>query len=205
MKPTIPKIMLGIPTMGSVHTVLLFLILQWMEEAVKNQEYYLSIMPTINEQPVDNARNHIVEEFIKSDATHLLFIDSDTLPPLNVIKRLLEHNRPIISGITPIIQQDSKTMEYYREWNAVGMDDKHVEPNTGVQQCKGIGASCIMIRKDVFEKMKPPYFRFQYSDDTGKNVVVSEDIYFIINALSLGIPAFVDTSIICKHEKKVLW
>ena len=197
--------MIGLPTMGSVHTVLLYLVLQWMEEAFKTQKYYLSIMPTINEQPVDNARNHIVEEFLKSDATHLFFVDSDTLPQIDTIDRLLAHDKDIISGITPIVEHNEETGDYYRKWNCVGMDDKHVEPNTGVVQCKGIGSSCIMIKREVFEQLPAPWYRFKYTDDTGKNVVVSEDIHFIINALSKGIPAYVDTSIICKHEKKVLW
>ena len=197
--------MIGIPTMAQVHTLLFVIVIKWISDAYRSNDYSLSIFPTINVQPVDNARNEIVDAFLKSDATHLLFIDSDTIPPIDLIPRLLAHNLPIISGLTPIIELNQENGEYWRKWNCVGEDDKHLEPNTGVKMCKGTGSSCIMIRREVFEKMKPPYYRFVYKDDTGKDVMVSEDIYFIINALSLGIKAYVDTSIICQHYKEMLF
>lgn len=200
-----PKICIGLPTMSSVDTLLMTVILTWMAEAYKGGEFDLTIMPTINEQPVDNARNHIVQEFLKSDATHLFFIDSDTIPPLDALKRLIAHDRPIISAVTPIIELNDETGEYYRKWNCVGMDDKHMSPNTGTRQCKGAGSSCILIKREVFEKLEMPYYRFVYTDDAGKSVVVSEDIYFIINCLSKGIETYADTSIICRHKKSAIW
>ena len=191
--------------MARVHTLLALIITKWVADAYVSKAYGLSIFPTINVQPVDNARNEIVDAFLKSDATHLLFLDADTIPPMDLIPHMLAHDLPIVSGLTPIIELNQENGEYWRKWNCVGEDDKNMQPNTGLRMCKGAGGSCIMIRREVFEKMKPPYYRFVYKDDTGKAVTVTEDIYFIINALSLGIKSYADTSIVCQHYKEMLF
>lgn len=202
---TKPKILIGLPTMSSIHTMVLMVILSWINEAQTTGEYNLSIYPTINVQPVDNARNDIVQAFLESDCTHLLFIDSDTIPPLDALRRLLAHDKPIMSALTPIIELNEETGEYYRKWNCVDTNDQHMKPDTGIQECKGAGSSCILIKREVFEAMEMPYYRFVYKDDKGRNVVVSEDIYFIINALSKGIKCLADTSIVCRHAKSAIW
>ena len=201
---TKPKVLIGLPTMASVHTMLLMTIVSWMAKAFQGSEYNLSIYPTVNVQPVDNARNEIVKAFLESDCTHLLFVDADTIPPLDAIEKLLAHNLPIVSALTPIIEM-TKDGAPWKKYNCVDTDDKHMRPNTGLRECKGAGTSCLLIRRDVLEQLEMPYFRFKYQDDTGKQVFVSEDIHFIINCLSKGIKTMADTSIICQHYKNFLF
>lgn len=205
---TKPKILIGLPTMGSLDTLLVIVILKWMAEAQQGA-YNLSVYPSMSVQPVDNARNHIVEEFLKSDCTHLFFVDSDTIPPANALKKLLLQDKDIISGLTPIIEHDANRKNdsngYYRKLNVVGMNDKFVEPYIGTIEVKGAGGSCILIKREVFEKMEPPYYRFQYEDDNGKSVVIGEDILFTIKAKKLGFKIWTDTSLICLHNKKIPW
>jgi hypothetical protein len=85
------------------------------------------------------------------------------------------------------------------------MKDTHVQPDTGVQQCKGAGSSCILIRREVFEKMPQPWYEFRYKDDNGKEKEISEDIMFVIKALAMGIETWADTSLLCQHSKTVLY
>lgn len=201
----IPKIFIGIPTMGTVHPILMTVILGWMADAFQSGDYDIMIYPSINVQPVDNARNAIVKTFLETDATHLFFIDSDTIPPLSALRRLLAHDKPVMSGLTPIVELDEKTGDYWRKWNCVDSTDQFMQPNTGVRICKGSGGSCIMIKREVFEKMTAPWYRFEYKSDQGKDIMVGEDIYFIVNALSKGIHTYADTSILCQHEKKCMF
>ena len=206
-----PKILIGLPTMSSIHIMLAVQIMAWIAEAYRGSDFELMVYPTVAVQPVDNARNEIVREFLKTDCTHLLFIDSDTLPPRDAIKKLLDINQPIVSAITPIVEIDEKTKEPWRKWNCVGMDDNHVQPNTGVVPIKGAGSSCILIKREVFNKIPEPWYRFRYEDDNGKKqfmgqpLIISEDIHFIMQAVSRGIPAFCDTSIICGHNKSIIF
>lgn len=194
--------------MGHIHTLLVVTITKWLAEAYRG-EYNLSIYPTLSVQPVDNARNHIVEEFLKTDCTHLFFVDSDTIPPVSALKRLLVADKDIISALTPIIEHDESRKNdsngFYRKMNVVGMNDKHVSEYMGLIPVKGAGGSCILIKREVFEKMEAPWYRFQYQDDNGKPIIVGEDILFTAKAIALGFQPWADTSIICKHEKSILW
>lgn len=186
--------------MGSIHAMLAVTLLGWVSQAHRGARYNVSVYPTFCVQPVDNARNQIVREFLKSDCTHLLFVDADTIPPVSAIDRLLDMDVPIASAITPIISPD-EIGDPVRKWNCVGMDDNHVRPGMGVVPVKGAGASCLLIKREVFERMPDPWFRFVYRDDTGKSTMVSEDIYFVVSALGKGFRTYADTSIICRHNK----
>lgn len=195
------KVMLGLPTMGSLHTHLVLVILSWMHSMTKRNDMSLTIYPTVAVQPVDNARNEIVRTFLEGDSTHLLFIDSDTVPPLDAIDKLLALDAPIATAITPIVDYDEDQKIFYRKWNVVDMNDKHVAPNTGIVEAKGAGSSCILIRRDVFEKMESPWYRFLYQGD----LIMSEDTHFTAKARALGFKTIADTSIICQHAKVTMW
>lgn len=197
-----PNILIGLPTMSQVNTGLLMVILQWVANA--GNKYNISIYPTFSVQPVDNARNQIVDEFLKSDCTHLFFVDADTIPPADALDKLLKHDREIVSGLTPIVQHDD-SVGFYTVMNCTDLDDKRLEQNQGLKEMKGAGSSCILIKRSVFDKMKQPYYRFLYSDDNGKSTMVSEDIYFMAMALGYGVKAYCDTTVICKHYKPIMW
>lgn len=213
-----PHILIGLPTMSSIHVLLFAVLMKWHQKAMETGKYSLSIYPSVNVQPVDNARNEIVAHFLSvPEYTHLFFIDSDTVPPMMALDKLLAADKDIISALTPIIEHDDNyTLEdgrmgqfdsggHYRLWNVMGMDDQRCMPYTGIREAKTFGGSCVLIKREVFARLKEPYFRFKYEDDTGKKTMVSEDIYFAIKALAAGVQSFVDTSIICKHHKPILW
>lgn len=204
------KVIIGLPTMGHVHTLTMVVIVRWIADALLNRDKGLSVYPTMGVRPVDNARNEIVETFLSDpEATHLLFVDADTVPPMDSLDKLLAHDLPIVSAITPIIEYDKDRKNdsggFYKKWNCVGMDEKFVEPNTGLVPIKGAGSSLILIKREVFEKMPKPWYRWLHEDDRGKEVEVGEDIHFIIKSLALGFKPMADTNIIAQHEKSILW
>ena len=195
------KVMIGLPTMSYIHTNLMMTLLSWIVDQKVNLQFNI----TNNESPVDKARNMIVDEFLKSDCTHLLFIDSDTIPPKSALYKLLEADKDIISALTPMIRADDENNTYKRVWNCVGFDDKHVTPNQGIVPIKGAGSSCILIKRKVFDIISRPYYRFTYQDDNGKDCFIGEDIFFIIKAISKGVTPYADTDILCSHYKNSLW
>jgi hypothetical protein len=187
------KILISVPTLNShIHAELFGRIMQW------NATNYIGFMPIMGIQPADEARNRIVEEFLKTDCSHLMMIDADTVPPEDTIDRMLKLNKDVVSGITPMVQGG----KFYK-YNAVDEDDKEIKPNTGIFRSKGVGSSCILIKREVFSKIKKPYFRFIYQDDTGKETFVSEDIFFCSLLLQAGIDIWIDSDIICKHFKTI--
>lgn len=201
----IPQVLIGLPTMSSIHIMTATTIMSWLAQAYRSGEIGISLYPTICVQPVDNARNEIVEEFLAHpEYTHLFFIDSDTVPPQSALTRMLAHDKDIVTALTPIVESDDG-YNFYRKWNVVGMDDKHVKPATGLIRAKGAGSSCILIKRKVFEALDKPHYRFEYKDDNGKPIIVSEDIRFTINAFAKGFEMWADTELICRHYKPAMW
>lgn len=191
------KILLAIPTFtGDIHAMLVCRISEW------SKKYDIFFFPVLGMQPVDHARNHIVEEFLKTDFDYLMMIDNDTIPPEDAIEKLLKHDKEFVSGLTPIVSgADAKILKY----NAVGADDKEIKPNTGLQVSRGVGASCLLIKREVFKKIPKPYFRFKFEADNGNPCYVTEDIFFISRLINAGIIPYVDSDVVCVHAKKALW
>lgn len=195
-----PKIFIAVPTMSYIHTYLHTVIMRW----ALSGKYELAYFCTVNTQPVDIAREEIVAEFLKTRCDYLLMIDSDTIPPEDAIDKMIEDNKDIVSAITPIIMMD-KDENPVRKWNCQDKEGNWVKPNTGLVPIKGCGASCIMIKRKVFETVKFPFFRFAYSDVDKHTTVLSEDMFFIAKATDAGLKPYSDTSIICKHYKPAMF
>lgn len=193
------KVMLGLPTMSYLHTNLALLISVWISEAA-NKGIELSIYPTSGVQPVDNARNVIVQEFLASNATHLFFIDADTIPPRDAIWKMLEHDKDMVTAITPIVESDDG-FTFYRKSNVVGLEGMPIASHHGLQRAIAAGSSCILIKRKVFEGLPKPYYRFEYIDDQ----IVSEDIFFTRKAFAVGFELWADTDLLANHYKPSMW
>jgi GT2 family glycosyltransferase len=195
--------------MGSIHTNLVTDLIRWGK---KFEEGTVHFFFTYRVQPVDRARNQIVDFFLKGNYTHLFFIDSDTIPPTNALEKLIAHDKDIVSGMTPILHHDKEKDVWGTFFNTFWMDKNEEtgevitrcpEPNTGLVEIQRFGGSCLLIKRNVFEKMKRPYFQFILKED-GLNHQKSEDVYFADTARELGIKLWADTSVVCQHAKDVI-
>ena len=57
---------------------------------------------TVRAHPTDRCRNLCVEGLLRSQHSHILFIDSDIVPPVGCLEAMLAVKRPIVSGICPV-------------------------------------------------------------------------------------------------------
>lgn len=172
----------------------------------------LSIMPwdsfiTTSDTFITEARNHIHDRFLeRSKAPFLLMIDSDVLPPPDTIERLLKHNLPVVSGVYhkkekfPVkdeegnegIVQRPVVYDYVRfdEDSQVFKFHNRFKDGTGLEKVDGVGAGCLMLRRDVCEKIgKSPY--------NLKNG--GEDLSFCRKITGCGYDIFVDWDLKCGH------
>ena len=207
---TKPHIMIGLPTMGHVHTELAVVLMAWAAKATRGGKFGLSVQTTSGVAPVDKARNDIVEDFLKNPhATHLLFIDSDTIPNFDDLEKMIDHDEDVISGITPIIRHEfsrkNDSNGFFGRGNCVDMSDQVIQPNTGMHDAKSCGSSFILIKKSVFERIGKPFYRFIYETDDGKPTFFGEDYYFTARCLAEGIQPKVDSDILCYHYKPIIW
>lgn len=206
--------------MGHINASLVSALIQWSK---KFQQDELGFYFTFKVAPVDRARNEIVKFFlserknkktgeIMEPFTHLFFVDSDTLPPPDAIQRLLDMDKDIATGVTPILHYDAEKMVWGTLDNCFTHQDKDddkairthaIERNTGIKKIWRCGGSCLMIKREVFEKLEKPYFMFEYNED-GTQHTRSEDLRFCDKATEAGFEIWCDTSMVCNHFKDVM-
>jgi GT2 family glycosyltransferase len=198
--------------MGSIHTNLVARLLHWQSSMPPGTvSFYFSD----HVSPVDRARNQIVQTFLNTPAhfTHLFFIDSDTIPPHDALERLLSHDLPFVSGLTPIAKYDDEKHTWFtidncfvepeRDENGKATETHVPARNTGLHKIFRCGASCMLIKREVFEALTPPYYLFDYNDEHTIHTR-SEDIRFCDNAIAAGFEIYAETDVVCQHYKPVM-
>lgn len=149
---------------------------------------------------VHASRNQLIEESMALNPTHLLFLDSDMVVPEDTCRRLLRHNKDVVSGLYfmrmephyPVLRKDLAPPK---------PDDCFLDKRPPNEFCEVsyVGFGCVLVSADVIKKAvaanggKPVKFFSFSNDDEG------EDIYFCRLMHRLGIPIYVDPTCECGH------
>lgn len=152
--------------------------------------------------PLEMARNKIVEGFMESDCTHLAMFDADTIPPVDAIDRLLALDTDIATGITPIVNKDGVTSNVFTHMGTKGevLSIKEVIEKEGPFPITAVGLSCVLIKREVFDKLEKPYFTsvwFQNGD------FCEGDVHLCQKAMDAGCKLLADPKLICNHVKQM--
>lgn len=134
-----------------------------------------------NESLITRARNYLVDEFLRSNATHLLFIDSDILFDPQDVLALIALDKDVIGAPYPkksinwknVAQALVKnpTMNIGELESLVG--DYVFNPVPGTKQFSvreplevmEIGTGYMMVKREVFEKFAAAYPKQNYKPD----------------------------------------
>jgi len=173
------------------------------------------------------ARNKAIEDFMHSrfhkKKTHIFFLDDDSTPCDDfVIETLLRLNKPVVAGVTPIMRkkeginfnslklrrlgivqnEDIKNILYY---SPIIMNEDGKLENIGIDElpetpfiAHRTGGTYLLIRREVLEKIKPPYQKFEF-DEKQINLLRSEDIYFSDKIRQAGYDIWIDPKCVCHH------
>lgn len=187
----------------------------------------MTLMQIINQFPIDYNRNKFVEDCLNIGADYLMFMDMDQTFPGRTINMLMEYisdEHPVVCGMyyvkkepfSPVIGRYvdyTPTPEQYPHFENQGF----IDPNTGKQTlkwrsvaffdpnepfyCDAIGMGCVLMKADVFKKLKKPYFRYSYDPELGDPSLLklSEDMYFCSQLKHNNIPIVCDPRIQCGH------
>lgn len=144
----------------------------------------LDFMHIFNESLVQRARNRLVSNFLKTNATHLMFIDADlgfnAVDVLHLLD-LCSVDRPIVGG-----SYSKKSIQWHRVVSAVkkGIEAPPVLAAAGVDACisfkhagqtevdlqaplevHDLPTGFMMIHRSVFEKMQVAFPNIRYVED----------------------------------------
>jgi hypothetical protein len=208
--PNQSKLFVAVPCYGSIPVQFM----QCMLKLQANPPCDMSIVPLNGDSLVSRARNTLTAQFLKSDCTHLLFIDSDLVFGPEQIARMLAHDQDVVAGFYP------KKQDGQLQWvcNAK-LDCGEADPATGLQEVRYMGTGFMLAKRCVFERMiaehgeamayhpdsRPTETEWDfwavgpYKAKDGFTRYLSEDWFFCQRWLDMGGKVYGDTRVILRH------
>ena len=152
-------------------------------------------LPVVDRRPLEHARNLQVLRFLETRCTHLYLLDADCLPQDGTVQRLLAHGLPIVAA--PHATRIGNETGLMVLDSANGQGYVQHRPTEGLQRVDAVGASGLLIRRDVFERLGPPWFACEY-DERGL-LSRSEDFGFCERAREAGYEIWCDCEMAQVH------
>ena len=138
------------------------------------------------------ARNEIVNAFLDSGASDLVFVDADVGFDARALPRVLSYEQEIVGGLVPKRDTESETC-YHQNALTGKIED-------GLFQSLELPTAFMRIKRTAFEKIRMPYFRAESSETE-----YGEDIYFCRRWTEIGEYLWVDSDITFTHRGSRAW
>jgi glycosyltransferase involved in cell wall biosynthesis len=136
------------------------------------------------------ARNRIVDEALENNSDYLLFLDADMIFPPDLLTRLVFHNVDIVNALA--FRRIEPHYPCIFKWNENEHCYETMTYYGGLQEVDACGMCSILIRMDVFRKLKKPWY--YYRDN-----LFSSDLTFCENCRKEGFKVYVDTDLKIGH------
>lgn len=206
-KPKI-KLFIAVPTTSTVYAAQTY-VLRDLEKTYGDIIEFIYPDDCVHRIFHDFARNELVREFQESGADCMWFLDSDVVPPVNVLNLIRDHyDKWQVAGAPyPVFMQQpgceapQVVFTVYKDTPNVGMAPAKI-PYSGTDFAEGMATGCLFIKREVFDKLEKPYYEFKYEQEN-RLLIEGEDIGFCKKLRAQGIKFFVDYSLVCRHYKTV--
>lgn len=194
------RIAIGILHTGWVSTAWAIRLVQVLRKMPPGVRWGLALNKSL---PIDIARDDLVRQAQKKDCTHILFLDSDVLPPTDLFPRMVKNAElPVVAALYYGKKDGGRYPLALVEGEKDGKPASlpiEVDP-PGLYEVDYVGMGCTLIRMDLFERLEPPWFYFSYLREGDKEMGVSEDFHWCLRVKSeLKEKVYVDTEIRCDH------
>lgn len=168
----------------------------------------------IGDSAIGRARNALTREFLDSDCSHLLFIDSDLVFGGEQIQRIMAHSEPIVGGLYCKKNDGAPGLVL----NCLDGGGPPMRPD-GLKEVKYIGTGFMRVAREVFERIIERFGEdLRYTPDENGGVTeydfwkmgvykyagggrrwLSEDWMFAQMAIDAGYKIWADMHILLKH------
>lgn len=128
-------------------------------------------------------RNEAVREM---QGDWLFFLDDDQTFEPDILLQLLERNVDIVQALTPARTPPYAPLAFIEESGRVKRSTGNMVPETGMSKWVATGCGCLLIRRQVFEKIEAPWFETNGYGET-------DDVYFCRKARAAGFDVWLDS------------
>ena len=161
-------------------------LIQWFSS--KNIEYKFYFIS--KDSLVSRARNTIVTKFLDDKdfgGTHLFFLDADIGFSHKNFERLLDYNKDLVCGVYPtkginwerLKTLDNKTVkpQNLMNYNVNFIDPSNIKLDNGFTEVKEGATGFMLIKKEVFLKLKDNYSDLKFTPRPSSILSGSENCY----------------------------
>lgn len=140
---------------------------------------------------IDQVRN-LIADWACKDYDYLFSVDSDIIFPPDTLKKLIEADKDIVSGIYR--QRTENKIELYSksyerlDYSSLGTD---------LQEIGGCGFGCVLVKSEALRKVGYP--QFEYHSALDHSNTFSEDLDFCNKVRLAGFTIWVEPSVLCGH------
>jgi hypothetical protein len=193
-----PSIFCAIPAFEQkVNHKLIEVIIHWLQKL----KCGIQIHFIAGYRPLVSARNTAVTDFLKTDCTHLLFIDDDIVPPSHALEELLEADKDVVCPVCLMVK-DIKGMLFPMPaiFKKNGTGNYKPYYGEGIEEVDTITGGCFLIKRHVLEDTGYR-FKFEYNDDGIRTK--SADVVFSETMKKHGYKLYAHYDIVCHHVRTV--
>ena len=142
---------------------------------------------------VYEARNKLAKKAIELETDFTMWFDSDMVFEPDTMLRLLEHNKPFISGAY-FRRSPPYSLVAFEEVDTENRKWKDLALPSEVTKCGGVGFGCVLVKTEVLFNVAAKYGEwFEPMNNFG------EDLSFCYRARQCGYDLYIDPSITCGH------
>lgn len=153
-------ISIGLPHYGGYSGEWVTSFAQFTARLAKTQDIVDII--AIGAMSADHNRNAITDDFLKSRAEWLFWIDSDTTVPAGAVDRMLAHGRTLVSGLYYGKHDPHPPIAYTIYNGAFTPIDKTILWEKGeILPVDAVGMGCMLTHRSVFEDIRKNYEVYQ--------------------------------------------
>jgi len=151
---------------------------------------------------INESHNSCRKYALDNNYEYMLHLETDIIPPLDVIERLMIHNKKVIGGVYDIFYGDKRKLmvqideEIPRTYNKFRTSEFIEESECNlfdgtIKRVYHAGIGCMLIHRDILEKIP---FRVVKGNNS------HSDTWFANDCFQFDIPIYIDTDIICEHK-----
>ncbi len=152
---------------------------------------------------IAESHNKCREYFLKGDYDYMLHLETDIIPPIDVIELLLQKDKMVVGAmydvhegedrmlmIQPLPNTEHRNIKAWRSVNWLN-EMESVEVDGTTKRVFSCGLGCVLIRRDIVQMVQ---FRNE------ENILASADTFWANDLYANGVPMYVATDIYCIHN-----
>lgn len=154
-----------------------------------------------SQSPARN-RNLLIDEALKYNCTHLLFIDDDMVPPANALTRLMEHDKDIVSGLYYMRTFPHQPVAFDKVYDDGRCVHISLNGHQGLIKVSACGFGFLLLKTRIFKVLSKPYVTLGHIEPDQW----CDDIAFCKKLREADFEIFCDTNCpIGHHLNSIIW